>query len=226
MARSNPAQVEDRKREHHLIISHLHWDHILGFPFFHPIHVPGVRVHLHSPFPAELLARHMEELFDGTYSRLRAIRNLAAAVSFHHIPAEGATIAGARVRHALTDHTTDTFAFRIEHAGKVLGYVTDHEAREGVVNDRIVDLVRGADLLLHDAQYTAREYPDQVGWGHSSIEAAIDNGRRAGVGRVLLCHHDPRHNDSFLQSYMQELGERLTDAPPFALARESQLYEL
>jgi ribonuclease BN (tRNA processing enzyme) len=212
--------------EYHVLISHLHWDHILGFPFFHPIHVPGVRVHLYSPFPADLLAQHMEELFDGTYSPLRAIKNLNAQVSFHCIPPDGMEIAGASVRCTAVDHSTQSFAFRIAHAGKALGYVTDHEAREGARNDAVLELVHGVDLLLHDAQCTTADYAQQTGWGHSSIEAAIDNARRAQAKRLLLCHHDPRHDDRFLQDYVERARRAAPGAPPFELACEGHLYEL
>lgn len=191
--------------EFHILVSHFHWDHILGFPFFHPIHVPGTQVHLYSAFDVGVLEEHFRNLFDGTYSPLRDLNNLAADLTFHQIPAEGTDILGARVRCCAVDNSEEAFAARIDSDGRSLCYVTAHEARDNEHNTRVVEFVRGADLLVHDAQFTAGEYPQHEGWGHSSIEAALRNAEAAGVARVLLSNHDPGHTDRFLQDYVAGL---------------------
>ena len=189
----------------HMFVSHFHWDHVLGFPFFHPIHAPGTRVHLYSAFAPEVLEAHFRNLFDGTYSPLRDLDNLTAEIHFHQVPEEGTEILGATVRCTQVDHTEQAYAARIEYGGRSLAYVTDHEARDNDRNEAVLALVQGADLMLHDAQFTDSEYPQHEGWGHSSIEAALRNAQAASVGRLCLTHHDPGHSDAFLRDYLAGL---------------------
>jgi phosphoribosyl 1,2-cyclic phosphodiesterase len=217
-AASVMGEVVKAPRDFHIFVSHFHWDHILGFPFFHPIHVRGVKIHLYSAFEAAELEHHLRALFDGSYSPLKNLDNLAAEVSFHAIPGGGLDVLGAKLRCARTDHTDEGYALRVEHGGKSLCYVTDHEARGGLVGDGIVALMRGSDLVLHDAQYTAEEYAHHVGYGHSSIEAALTSVTGARAKRLLLTHHDPNHSDAFLDSYVTKLT--LSEELPLTLAEE------
>lgn len=217
------------ERHFHLLVTHFHWDHVLGFPFFHPLHVPSSRVHLYSAFPAEQLEDVFRSLFDGTYSPLRDLDNLAAEVTFHQIPEAGISLEGARITHHPVDHSEDNYAYRIEHEGKALAFATDHEARDRPRNVEVCDFVKGADLLVHDAQWTAEEYPKHVGWGHSTIEAAIDNGVAAGVRQLLLTHHAPHHSDDFLRVYLSRVLRKLdlaALAPRVELAREGVHYDV
>jgi len=200
-------------------VSHFHWDHLLGLPFFHPIHLPDTTLHLYSAFPRANLERHIRALFDGTYSPLRDIDNLKASINFHEIPAAGLEIAGARVRLCPVHHTEPCFAVRIEHGASSLAYVTDHEAGPSDTNRCVVDFAQGVDLLLHDAQFTREEYAIRAGWGHSSIEAALENGRQAGVKQLLLTHHDPAHTDTFLRDYLAT-HLSATEVPRVNLAAE------
>lgn len=193
---------------YHLVISHFHWDHVIGFPFFHPIHRPDTVVHIYSAFPVAMLENHIRALFDGTYSPLRDLNNVPARVTFNEIPSEGMDIAGARVTAQAVDHIEPNFAIRIDADGQTLVYASDHEARPGPRDEQLVEFSRGADWLVHDAQYTAEEYTAHVGWGHSSIEAAIANGNRASVKNLLLTHHHPRHSDDFLRTYLDRLRRR------------------
>jgi ribonuclease BN (tRNA processing enzyme) len=210
------------------IISHFHWDHILGFPFFHPIHLAGAKVRLHSPFETGDLEAQVRALFDGTYSPLRDLDNVAAKISFHKIPEAGATIAGARVTACQTDHPERCYGLRIEHTGQVLAYVPDHEARSGQLNDQVLALAKDSHTLIHDAQYTAEEYEQYEGWGHSSIEAAIANAERCGTEQVLLTHHDPSHSDDFLRTYLERHRRHSKSGinPLVLLAREGEWMEV
>jgi phosphoribosyl 1,2-cyclic phosphodiesterase len=192
-------------REFHIVVSHFHWDHLLGFPFFHPIHIPHTTVHLYSAFPQEVLERRIRTLFDGTYSPLRDLANLKARLHFHQIGSDGVEIWGAKVECQPAHHSELCFATRVRYLGRTLCYVSDHEACSGSANDGIVEFMQAADAVLHDAQYTADEYRARVGWGHSSIEAALDNAQRAKVGHLFLTHHDPLHSDAFLHDYVAKL---------------------
>lgn len=201
----------------HIVISHFHWDHLLGFPFFHPIHVPHTQVHLYSAFPTERLEKHVRALFDGTYSPLRTIENLRARLHFHQLADGGLEVLGARVTHCELDHSEQCYGIRVDYEGSSLCYASDHEARDGSTNERVLRFAHGADMLLHDAQFTADEYASRVGWGHSSIEAALRNARLAAVRRAVLIHHDPTHDDDFLRSYVAGLQCDV----PFELGSES-----
>ena len=218
------SDVVREAHEFHIVVSHFHWDHLLGFPFLHPIHFPDAVVHLYSAFPSEVLERRVRTLFDGTYSPLRDLANLKARLQFHQIGANGLEIHGAQVDCRPVHHSELCFATRIRSFGQTLCYVTDHEACPGSANDGVVEFVQGADALLHDAQYTEEEYRSRTGWGHSSIEAASANARRAGVKQPLLTHHDPLHSDDFLRKYVSLL-EGLDEAQT-SLAAEGQLYEV
>lgn len=193
----------ERPRVFHVIISHFHWDHIIGFPFFFPIHDAGALIHLYSAFPASMLEARIRSLFDGTYSPLEDLDNLPATIAFHQLSSTGQQIDGARVLPFELDHSEPSFGFRVEANGRSVGVVIDHEARDNAANARVLEKVHQVNLLVHDAQLTASEYPARVGDGHSSIEAAMANARAAQVGALLLTHHDPSHSDDFLRVYLQ-----------------------
>lgn len=200
-----------RQRTFHIIISHFHWDHIIGFPFFFPIHDAAANIHLYSAFPAAMLEARIRSLFDGTYSPLEDLDNLPATITFQQLPADGGRIDGARVVPFELDHSEPSFGFRIEASERSIGIAIDHEARDNAANERVVANVRGVDLLVHDAQLTEAQYATQVGQGHSCIEAAIRNAHAAQVRALLLTHHDPAHSDDFLRVYLQR---RLRLNPP------------
>jgi phosphoribosyl 1,2-cyclic phosphodiesterase len=207
----NRADTAGAKRAtYHLVLSHFHWDHVLGFPFFHPIHIPGTTVHIYSGFPAAKLESHVRALFDGTYSPLRNLDNTAAKVLFHQIPRDGIGIGKARVACQLTDHSDESYAIRIDCDEKSVAYVTDHEARLSPINDAVVAFAKGSDLLIHDAQLTESEYAEKVNSGHSTIEAAINNAVAAAAKRLVLTHHAPVHSDDFLRLYLSRYLRRRT----------------
>lgn len=211
-------------KEFHFLISHFHWDHIIGFPFFHPIHRPGTKIFVYSPFPASLLEKNMASLFDGTYSPLRSIKNLPAKIEFRQLGDERTQIQGAAVSFCPLSHTTQCFAFRIEEGAVSLVYASDHEKRLGGHNEGLVEFSRGADALIHDAQFFSDEYERFKGWGHSTIEDAIENGIAAGARRVFLTHHNPGRADDYLRLYLHKLkrlkGSSQTNWPEVQFAAE------
>ncbi len=195
----------NRDREFHILMTHFHWDHILGFPFFFPIHSPTVKINIYSTVEAEDLKGRFSALFDGTYSPLRDIKNTKAALIFQKIPPQGMMISGAMVRAHKVDHTDPCDAYRIEADSKVLSFVTDHETRANEKNSQLIKFISDSHLLIHDAEYTAKQYETHKGWGHSSIENAIKNATLARAKRVLLTHHDPNNSDDFLRLYLHRL---------------------
>jgi phosphoribosyl 1,2-cyclic phosphodiesterase len=181
-----------------VLFSHVHWDHIQGVPFFAPAFHPGSELLLVGATRDGLdvrdaLARQMHApTFPVGLDALRARitwRRAAAGEPFEVGPF--------RVSPIDLEHPNGVFAYRIEAGGRALVYATDTE-HGGRIDPRLVRLAAGADLLVHDAQYTPEEYPSRRGWGHSTWVEAAEAAREAQVGRLALFHHDPRRDDDAL----------------------------
>jgi phosphoribosyl 1,2-cyclic phosphodiesterase len=197
----------------HMFFSHVHWDHIQGFPFFEPAFLTGNVFHLHG---GNNVSRTLEETLAGQMDHPNFpvhLTAMAAKMSFRDL-AEGETVeiidgAGARVlvKNARGNHPQGVFAFRVEHGGKAIVYATDTEHREGGVDDKLLELARGAEVLIYDSQYTPEEYDGTVGpggskkgWGHSTYEEGAKLARTAGAKRLVLFHHDPMQGDAAVRT--------------------------
>lgn len=198
----------------HLCLTHLHLDHIEGIGFFAPIFNPEQEVHLWGPRSSvrsldERLARYLSApLFPVELS------DLPATFVFHDVEDVPWEIGGARLEAAAISHPGATVGYRIEADGRSLAYLPDHEPAVGMDLDKLTSdwvsgfaLAEGADMLIHDAQYTDAEYLDRVGWGHSSISQAVTFGTMTNVGRMLLFHHDPQHSDDDLDAHQARAHE-------------------
>lgn len=191
-----------------LLFSHLHWDHIQGFPFFGPAFVPTTALDLYGPTHADgstleqVLARQMQPpTFPVPLSAM------AAAKTFHTIAAGGELQIGPfRVTVRGLRHPQGSLGFRIEAAGASVCVATDTEPPDDrSVDEGLLELARDVDLLIHDAQYTEPEYLGQggisrKGWGHSTHLDAARTARRAHARRLLLFHHDPTHDDELVEA--------------------------
>jgi phosphoribosyl 1,2-cyclic phosphodiesterase len=179
-----------------LFISHLHWDHIQGIPFFRPAYDPRTSIRIHAPHHGrplkDLLGMGMDDPFFPV-----DLDEIPAKLQIEEIGSGAERAAGPfRVRTAPLHHPAPALGYRVEADGRSLVYATDTEdAFSGTVNP-VVDLAKGADLLIHDAQYQDDDY--KKGWGHSTIAGAIDVAVRAQVGRLVLYHHDPERTDEAL----------------------------
>ncbi len=178
-----------------LLLSHLHWDHIQGLPFFTPIYVPGNWIEVVSgPNGAmplgEALRRQMSApFFPVEFDDVsRQVRAREARVG------EPFAIGDVRVTMARLNHPDPVYGYRLEHKGASIVYATDTE-HFACVDPALARLATDADVLIYDAQYTPEEYPGKVGWGHSTWEAAVALARSAGVRQLVLYHHDPRRTD-------------------------------
>ena len=203
----------------HLFFSHLHWDHIQGFPFFTPAYVPGNRLSVYGvekpglPSLRESLAAQMTAPnFPVTLDAMRA------ELRFFDLPyGERIRVGPVVVRHTAVDHPNGCVAYRVDHGGRSVVYATDLEHGESVLHASLVELARGADLLVFDAMYTPEEYVQRRGWGHSTFEAGAAIAEDASVKTLALFHHDPAHDDAF----MDALGERARARfPSTIVARE------
>ncbi len=198
-----------------LLLSHLHWDHIQGLPFFTPIYLPTTRLRVVSGpcgAPArDVLRRQMTAPVFPV-----EMDELASSLSFMEVRDRERFVVGeAEVSVARANHPDPVFAWRIDHRGRSVVYATDTE-HYSCVDPGLRALSRGADVLIYDAQYLPSEYagevgPSRVGWGHSTWEAATELARAAGVGQLLLFHHDPCRDDATVARIEALAQERFAD---------------
>jgi phosphoribosyl 1,2-cyclic phosphodiesterase len=181
-----------------ILLSHLHWDHVCGLPFFTPVYVPGHRVEIASG-PNGVLP-----LEDAIRSMFRApffpvdFTDLGGQVTTRELRAnERFTIGDIEITMARLNHPDPVYGFRLEHAGHSIVYATDTE-HFACVDPTLKRLAAGADILVYDSQYTPEEYPSKVGWGHSTWQAGAELARAAGVPQLVLFHHDPARTDAQL----------------------------
>jgi phosphoribosyl 1,2-cyclic phosphodiesterase len=193
----------------HLLLSHLHLDHLQGLGFFAPLFDPKVEVHIWGPAsPTKRLDERIAMYLSPPLFPVQ-LRDVPCRIQFHDTSDSEWSIGDARIVSANVSHQGPTVGYRIEDGGCSLVYIPDHEPSLGVdLHEVEVEWMSGhslaaqADVLLHDAQYSEAEYPYKVGWGHSSIEHVVTFGRRAGVGRLVLFHHDPLHTDGELEQLL------------------------
>ena len=228
-------ELADRgTRRIHLLLTHLHLDHLEGLRFFAPLWDERVTLDIWGP-PSPLLS--LRERIARSFSPPLFpvdLRDVPARVVFHDVPRQRWTVEGASVTAELVVHPGPTVGFRIENAGSSFAYLPDHEpALAGAIEGRSTDWISGAsiaddvDLLLHDAQYLEDEYKERMGWGHSSVADAVAFMRAVGARRLLLFHHDPGRTDSSLQrleARAQSLAGQNGGGP--TLAREGMVVEL
>jgi phosphoribosyl 1,2-cyclic phosphodiesterase len=201
-----------------LLFSHLHWDHIQGVPFFTPAFHPASEltfagVARESGTLREALALQMRPpQFPVGLDALRGARRFVDLTT-----REPLEIGPFRVRPLEQHHPDGVVAYRVEAGGRSLVFATDTEHGGGALDPGLVDLAEGADLLVHDAQYTPDEYegrggPPRRGWGHSMWTEAVDVARRAVVGRLALFHHDPGRDDDAVAVIEAEARRAFTGA--------------
>jgi phosphoribosyl 1,2-cyclic phosphodiesterase len=190
----------------HLMLGHTHWDHIHGFPFFTPAFLPGNRLMIYG---ARDLDRSLRDVLAGqmhyTYFPV-PLGDLRADIDFVELEEGEIRIDDTLVRSHYLNHTAVCMGYRVEADGVSVAYMTDHEPyslagrgpRGSFIHGgdrRLIEFVRGVDLLIQDAQYTPEEYEDHRGWGHGSADYVTDVGVEAGARRVALFHHEPNHAD-------------------------------
>jgi len=195
--------ASENPRQASFFFSHLHWDHIQGFPFFGPAFVPGNRFTLHGP------GKGAGRLLDALENQMRApsfpvtLEAMGARLDFSEVK-DGSRVAvgPATVTARALNHPGGCLGYRVERGGRAVVYATDFEPLDdGALDPVAVELARGADLLIADAQYTADEYagrcgPCRKGWGHNAVEHATALAEAAGVKQLVLFHHDPSHDDA------------------------------
>lgn len=216
-----------RPKDHlhlYLLLSHLHWDHVIGLPFFIPVFLPSTTLEIYGRCAKEIEAA-TERLFTSTYSPIKGTKNLGATLSYRDVEPDANDISGFRVTHTTLQHPSDSLAYRIESGGHVVVYATDHEAGNDARNDALIELARGADILIHDAQWTEPEQEQFQGFGHSSWKQAVNNGLAAGVKTLVLFHHHPHHDDTVLDDIANQAAAHAGDRLEVLAARDGMLLE-
>jgi phosphoribosyl 1,2-cyclic phosphodiesterase len=203
-----------------LFFSHTHFDHVCGVPFFEPMFVPGNKLRLWAGHLKEettirevLCSMMIDPLFPVPPDIMRAdiaYNDFKAGETLN--PAPGITL-----KTAPLNHPNEATGYRIEFAGKAVAYVTDTEHVIGAPDKNILGLIEGADLLIYDATYTDDEYPQFKGWGHSTWQEGARLCEAAGVKTYVVFHHDPSHDDAFMDRVADEV-ERMR--PGAVIARE------
>ena len=223
----------------HILISHTHWDHIQGIPFFAPLFMPGNEWDIYGP---KGIGQSLREALAGqmqyTYFPV-PLDQCGANIRYHDLVEGTFDIDDIKVSTQYLNHPALTLGYRLEADGVAVVYACDHEPHSRMLASghgeitgqdlRHAEFVNRADLLIHDAQYTAEEYPAKIGWGHSTVEYVMKLGQYAEVKRVALTHHDPLRDDDaidrLLASIRARLRENTSSLDAFA-AVEGQVLEL
>jgi phosphoribosyl 1,2-cyclic phosphodiesterase len=193
------------------LVSHLHWDHVQGLPFCAPVNAPGAELDIYGPPQDGLdLEAAFEEFMRPPYFPVR-INDLLGEVRFHTVDQDDFVAGDVKVRSRYVPHIGATLGYRVEYGGFTVAYISDHQQPlDGSfrVAQEALELADGADLLIHDAQYTGEEFEAKPHWGHCSVDYALHVASEAGVAQLALFHHDPSHSDAVIDAILLDACEK------------------
>jgi phosphoribosyl 1,2-cyclic phosphodiesterase len=210
----------------HVLLTHSHWDHINGFPFFAPAFQPGRTF--------KIMAGHLGDkggvraVFAGQMAQPTfpvPLEAMSGELEFCDFSAGDSFMleGGIRVRTSALNHPSGATAYRLEHQGKSLCYVTDTEHIIGKPDQSVLALIEGADLVIYDSTYTDDEFPQKLGWGHSTWQEGVRLCRQAKAKRLAIFHHAPEHEDPEM---LRIEGEAQTSWANAFVAREKMIVTL
>jgi phosphoribosyl 1,2-cyclic phosphodiesterase len=189
------------------LVTHIHWDHVQGLPFFSPIHVPGSRLDVYGPDQEEgPLGEVFGQLMRPPFFPISSAQ-LGGTVRFFGVTEDQLSIGSRKVTVRPVPHKGPTVGYRVEGARSSVTYISDHQAPLSLdtVADSVLELADGVDVLIHDAQYTREEFARKCDWGHCTVDYALLVARTAGAKRLVLFHHDPWHSDDDIDRLAAEL---------------------
>ena len=212
-----------------LLFTHSHWDHIQGFPFFVPAFIPGNRFHIYgaiAPNGSTIEQRLNDQMLHPNFPV--PLQIMSAQLEFHDIQIGDVLEFGkVKVNTALLNHPGEAVGYRVSWQGYSAAYVTDTEHLPDRVDENVLFLARDADVLIYDATYTNEEYNSKknskVGWGHSTWQEAVKVAKAGNVKRLVIFHHDPLHNDDFLDNVGEQVAQHF---PNSLMAREGLSIQL
>jgi len=214
LARQAPLDID-------IYFTHTHLDHLSGLTFFAPLFDKrnSVRMwagHLEAPYTLKKVVSNLMQapIYPVTLDIFQA------SVGFKEFGAGTSLACGAvAMRTAPLNHPNGATGYRVEYGGKSICYITDTEHREGERDKTIVELCRGADIMIYDCSYTDEEYPRYKGWGHSTWQEGARIADAAGVGTLAIFHHDPSHDDAFMDDVARKAAELRPGSAPGGLPR-------
>lgn len=186
-------------------LTHLHWDHIIGLPFCRPIlRLGGVMEVYGPPQDGTPLCEVMDRVVVPPFFPVQ-VKELHGSITFSEVADDVVAVGSAKVTARRVPHVGTTLGFRIEANGTSVAYVSDHQAAMDLttISDAVLELCDGADLVIHDAQYTEEEFAVKATWGHSTVAYAVKVAAEAGAKHLVLYHHDPLHDDAELDRLVE-----------------------
>jgi len=188
------------------LLTHLHWDHIIGLPFCTPLLRAGTQIEIYGPRQdGGSLHDVIDRVVIPPFFPVQ-VKQLHGSIEFREIDDDDFAVGSAKIRVRRVPHIGETLGFRIEADGAAVAFVSDHQAPIGslAVDPRVLELCDGADLVIHDAQYSDEEFPAKADWGHSTLSYAVHVAAEAGARRLALFHHDPEHTDDVLDRLVDD----------------------
>jgi phosphoribosyl 1,2-cyclic phosphodiesterase len=192
------------------LVTHLHWDHVQGLPFFTPVLKAGAQFDIYGP-------RQDEGTVDEAFHKFICppffpvtVEQLYGQMRFHDVADEDIELDGAKVRVRPVPHVGANNGYRVEMGGGSVAYLSDHQMpHDGshVVSDDVLELCDGVDVLIHDAQYTPAEFAEKYYWGHCTTDYALFVAREAGAKRLVMYHHDPSRTDDQVDELLADVRE-------------------
>jgi len=214
---------EHLNRQIHLLLTHTHWDHIQGLPFFRLLNHPENQITIYGANkPRQSLASILNKQMSFEYFPV-SLDEVAAEVLFHPLQEETFSIGNIRIQTAAFNHPGGVYAYRLQLGKQVLVYATDMEYTKENLDPRLIQFCSEADLLIFDAQYTPEELLYKTGWGHSSHLLAAHLAQKAQVKQLFLFSHDPDHHDQDLEIMEAEAQKLFSETH---LAREGLSIDL
>ncbi|MBF0154226.1 MAG: MBL fold metallo-hydrolase [Magnetococcales bacterium] len=233
----------------HVFVTHTHWDHIQGLPFFIPTFIPGNTIHLHGAFDPirngdlrEVLSRQMDYCYF-------PVREAELQANMHYVTLrerQAIQVGEAKVINIFMNHPVLNFGYRVDCGGKSLFFTGDHEPMSNIYDEgdaefaeyqtlldrkhrAIVEFIRDVDVLIADTSYTPEEYKTKKGWGHGTYDTSIALARECGAKKLFFTHHEPTRSDAALEKVFQEAMERHPRQPrdpDYQLAQEGVVFEV